>query len=145
LRALTAERPRRGRAYTGSLVVLVDSDSASASEVFARTVQLRRRGTVVGDRTAGAVRLSRTHVIMASRDRRFVPYAVSVSEAEVEMPGGDSLEKTGVTPDERVLPTAEDLRAGRDPALARAVALLGGALSPEEAGRVFAGAEAPLD
>jgi carboxyl-terminal processing protease len=140
-RALTAEPWEEGRGYTGRLVVLVDSDSASASEVFARTVQLHKRGLVVGDVTAGAVMMARTHVMMGSRDHRFVPYAVSVTEAAVELPNGDTLEKTGVTPDEVVLPTAEDLRAGRDPMLARAVALAGGTLTAEEAGRLFA--EAP--
>jgi carboxyl-terminal processing protease len=136
-RALTAEPWEPGRGYAGRLVVLVDSDSASASEVFARTVQLHQRGVVVGDLTAGAVMMARTHVMMGSRDHRFVPYAVSVTEAAVELPNGDTLEKTGVTPDELVLPTPEDLRAGRDPMLARAVALAGGTLSAEAAGHLF--------
>ena len=137
VRALTAERWPETRAFSGPLVVVVDSDSASASEVFARTVQLRSRGTVVGDRTAGAVRLSRTHVLVSDRAGRFVPYGVSVTEAAVEMPGGASLERTGVAPDEPVLPTPDDLRAGRDPVLARAVALAGGTLSAEAASRLF--------
>jgi carboxyl-terminal processing protease len=141
--ALTAERWPVSRGFAGRLVVLVDSDSASASEVFARTVQLRRRGTVVGDRTAGAVMLSRTHVMISSRDRRFVPYALSVTEAAVEMPGGVALERAGVVPDELVLPTPDDLRAGRDPALARAVALAGGALDAGAAGRLFADSSRP--
>jgi len=137
LRALAAERGGRGRSFLGPLVVVVDSGSASAAEVFARTVQLRQRGPVVGDRTAGAVMLSRTHVIVGSRDSRFVPYAVSVTEAAVEMPGGSTLERTGVVPDELALPTPDDLRAGRDPVLARAVALAGGTLGADAAGQLF--------
>jgi carboxyl-terminal processing protease len=137
-RALVAERWPASRAFTGPLVVVVDSDSASASEVFARTVQLRSRGKVVGDRTAGAVMMSRTHVLMSSRAGRYVPYAVSVTEAAVEMPGGTALEREGVSPDEAVLPTPDDLRAGRDPVLARAVALAGGTLDPLAAGKLFA-------
>jgi carboxyl-terminal processing protease len=137
-RALVAERWPASRAFTGPLVVVVDSDSASASEVFARTVQLRSRGKVVGDRTAGAVMMSRTHVLMSSRAGRYVPYAVSVTEAAVEMPGGTALEREGVSPDEPVLPTPDDLRAGLDPVLARAVALAGGRLDPLAAGKLFA-------
>ena len=47
------------------------------------------------------------------------------------------LEKIGVEPDAFVLPRPSDLAAGRDPALARAIALAGGNLSPDEAGRLF--------
>lgn len=137
LRAITAERWTPARGFAGRLVLLVDSESASAAEVLARTVQMRRRGLVVGDRTAGAVGLSRVHVRIASRGSRYVPYGISVTEATVEMPDGALLERTGVAPDEVVLPAPADLRDGRDPALARAVALAGGSLDAGEAGRLF--------
>lgn len=136
-RAIVAERWEPSRRFPGRLVVLVDSESASASEVLARTIQLRRRGTVVGDRTAGAVGRARIHVMVGGRGHRFVPYGVSVTEAAVEMPDGTVLEGAGVTPDEVSLPAPEDLRAGRDPALARAVTLAGGSLDAAAAGRLF--------
>jgi carboxyl-terminal processing protease len=125
-------RPARSR-FSGDLVVLVDSQSASAAEMFARIVQLEKRGRLVGDRTAGAVMTARVfpHQIEG------LTYATTITVGDVRMSDGASLEKTGVEPDQIVLPTPADLAAGRDPALAEAIATAGGALTPAEAGRLF--------
>ena len=61
----------------------------------------------------------------------------SITIGDVRMSDGASLEKVGVVPDETVLPTAADLAAGRDPVLARAIALAGGSITPETASRLF--------
>jgi C-terminal processing protease CtpA/Prc len=119
--------------YAGALVVLVDAESASASEIFARTVQLTNRGKVIGDRTAGAVRESLVyfHTIGAEL---IISYGASVTISDLVMPDGGELENVGVTPDELLLPTGEDLAAGNDPVLAHALTLLGVPFTPKDAG-----------
>lgn len=131
----TTRAPRQP--YTGTLIVLTDSQSASASEMFARIVQLQKRGTIIGDRTAGAVMQSIIVPQLIGGLARVAAYAISVTTADVLMPDGSRLERVGVTPDEVLLPSPDDLRVGRDPVLARAVAAAGGSLSPEEAAQLF--------
>ena len=123
--------------FSGRLVVLVDSRSASAAEMFARIVQIEKRGLVLGDRTTGAVMRSRMLPHQAGSATSAAFYGTSVTVAEVRMSDGGSLEKIGVEPDEIVLPTQGDLAAGRDPLLAHAIELAGARVTPEEAGRLF--------
>lgn len=129
-------KTRGGAGFKGQLVILVDSDSASASEVFARVMQLEKRGTLLGDHTAGKVMRSRSYVHQIGVDT-VVIYAASVTDADIIMSDGKSLERVGVTPDETSVPTAENLRARQDPVLSRAAAMLGVKLDPVEAGKLF--------
>jgi C-terminal processing protease CtpA/Prc len=124
------------RSYAGKVIVLVDSQSASAAELFARVMQLESRGTVLGDRSSGSVMEARAYGYSQGFDT-VILYGFSVTQADLIMKDGKSLEHAGITPDEIVLPTARDLASGSDPVLARAVELAGGKLDPVEAGKLF--------
>jgi carboxyl-terminal processing protease len=129
-------KTRGEKAFAGKLIVLVDSRSASAAELLARTVQLEKRGTVIGDRTAGAVMTSRMYPHQIGVDV-VIFFAVSVTVSDLLMADGNSLEHHGVTPDEVKLPTPEDLAASKDPVLSYAASLAGVTLDPVEAGKFF--------
>jgi len=125
-----------GEQFKGQLIVLVDSESASAAELFARTIQLQKRGTVIGDRTAGAVMTSRVFEHQSGVGT-VLYFGNSIAIADMIMPDGASLERLGVQPDELVLPTGADIAATRDPVLTRAAALAEVRLDPEKAGSLF--------
>ena len=122
--------------FKGKLIVLIDSRSASASEIFSRVIQLEKRGVVLGDRSAGAVMQSRQHGHEVGLET-VSPYGASITNADVIMKDGKSLEHVGVTPDELLFPTAADLAANRDPVLSHAAQLLGLKLDPDAAGKLF--------
>ena len=127
---------KRGDGFAGKIIVLIDSSSGSAAEIFARVIQLEKRGTVLGDRSAGAVMESLGYSFQIGMDT-IIPYGFSITDADVIMTDGKSLEHVGVTPDEMKLPTPKDLAAGRDPVLAYAIELAGAKISPEDAGKMF--------
>jgi len=135
MKPITA-KTRGDKVFKGRVVVLVDSRSGSASEVFARVMQLEKRGTVLGDQSAGAVMMSRQRGHHSGVDIVAL-YGSSVTEADLIMADGKSLERVGVTPDERLLVTGADLAAQRDPVLSRAAELVGVKLDPAKAGALF--------
>jgi C-terminal processing protease CtpA/Prc len=122
--------------FKGKLIVLVDSKTGSAAEMLARVVQIEKRGIVVGDRSAGEVMRSKLYRYRVGLEM-VMTYAVSITDADILMPDGHSLENVGVTPDELKLPTAADLAGNRDPVLSYAASLVGFKIDPEKAGALF--------
>jgi C-terminal processing protease CtpA/Prc len=122
--------------FEGKVIVLIDSKSASAAELLARVVQLEKRGLVMGDVSSGSVMEARHYSHTAGTDI-VTFFGASVTDANLIMTDGKSLEHVGVTPDEISRPSADDLAAGRDPVLSHAADLAGVKLSAEDAGKLF--------
>ncbi len=112
------------------LVLLVDRSSRSAAELTPAALQESGRALVVGEHTAGAVLIS--HDTPLPDGGR-----LTLSRVDYITAGGVRLEKRGVAPDIVVIRTAEERRAGLDPALDAAIAALGEAAArPSEARQV---------
>nr|MCU0240562.1 S41 family peptidase [Pyrinomonadaceae bacterium] len=134
------------RVFVGKLTVLIDSNSGSASEIFARVMQIEKRGTIIGDVSSGAVMESvgivKTLAPMAkdlsiARDWTDIPYMINITVADLRMTDGKSLEKVGVKPDVFIVPTGLDLALNQDVALAKAASLFDIKLDAESAGKLF--------
>ncbi|HEU4875433.1 MAG TPA: S41 family peptidase [Pyrinomonadaceae bacterium] len=123
-------------AFKGQVIVLIDSNSASSSELLARVIQLEKRGTVIGDNSAGSVMRARHHSHTVGLET-VTFYGVTVTDADLTMTDGSRLEGAGVTPDEFLIPNQLDLATGRDPVMARALALAGVNMSAEKARTLF--------
>ena len=142
-------KSQKEKAYAGELVVLIDSNSASASEVFARVIQLEKRGKIVGDVSAGAVMtsisLGMANVRGTSSFETFSFFGLSVTIGDLIMSDGKRLENVGVVPDYPVGPTGNALFAKTDPVLAYSAALFGVKISAEEAGQFYFISKKPED
>lgn len=100
-----------------SLAVLIDGSSRSAAELTPAALQEAGRAVVVGERSPGAVLISRdTDLPDGGR--------LTLSRADFVTVRGVRLEKRGVTPDVVAETTTDDRRAGRDVVLEAALSAL---------------------
>jgi len=142
-------RPQPGKTYKGDLLVIIDSDSASASEVFSRVIQLEKRGKIVGDVSAGKVMTSIFVPILNVRGvdttMSFSAFALNVTIADLIMSDGNRLENVGVIPDYPIGPSGKALAAKADAILSYSAGLFGAKLSPEDAGKYYFLTKKPED
>ncbi|MDO4434952.1 MAG: carboxy terminal-processing peptidase [Cardiobacteriaceae bacterium] len=95
----------KGVSYDGPLAVLVDQNSASASEIFSAAIQDYQRGIVIGSTTHGKgtvqsmVALNR---FASGADRRLDLGSLKFTNATFHRVTGDSTQLAGVSPDIRL-------------------------------------------
>ena len=127
--------------YKGEVAVLIDSNSASASEMTAKVLQLEGRAKVYGDYSSGSVMTSITvpfrSLMSMMADFAFIRVGMSVTIGDVVMRDGSRIEHKGVMPDEVLQPKGIALKMKADAVLAYAAMRLGSEISPENAGKFY--------
>lgn len=96
-------------------VVLVNASSASASEIVAGALHDHKAATLLGETTFGKGSVQK---LISLPDEA----TLKVTVARWYTPSGVNISEKGITPDQAVARTADDINAGRDPQLAAALA-----------------------
>jgi carboxyl-terminal processing protease len=104
------------------MFILVDSETGSAAEMFAKHFQLRKRAVVIGERSSGRVTRSMYYPEHIGTDR-VIPFGVQIGMSRFVFPDGTELEKNGVVPDVSCTPTGKEMREDRDVCMWKAVEL----------------------
>ena len=103
-------------AYSGRMILLIDRICSCACEDFVMPFKFAKRATLVGETTAGTYSMTR-HIDF---DNGMI---LNIAAVHHTFPNGSQFEGVGITPDIPVEITPEDLRAGRDRVLERAIEL----------------------
>jgi carboxyl-terminal processing protease len=104
-------------AYAGPLYILVDGGCFFACEDAVVPFKDNHRAMILGERTGGSSGQP------YSRDLKY-GMGISLSTKREYFPDGSVFEGVGIAPDMEVHTTAADLRAGKDPVLAEALAMI---------------------
>ena len=104
-------------AFAGKVIVLINENTGSGAEIFARLMQENKRAQIVGGSSRGAVLNSRDFDLPEN-------FMLRVAFRDYVSPAGMRLEGSGVKPDIETGLTIEDLRTGRDRVLERAVKMV---------------------
>ena len=111
--------------FSGPVAVLIDSRSASTSEIFAAGIRDLGRARLFGERSPGMA-LPSLYKALPTGD--LFQYAI----ADYTTENGTSLEGGGVDPDVTIVPTRGDLVSGRDAVLEAAEAWIRTKLRPKQ-------------
>lgn len=105
-----AKNPKDNVTYTsdknsfeGNFAVIVNGNTASASELFSQVLQDYELATVIGTKTYGKGTVLSTYQLSNGG-------TVTLSTAKYYTPSGNEIEGVGVTPDEIVELTEENLK-----------------------------------
>ncbi len=100
----TLETAHYGRTWNVPLVVLIDHNSASASEIFAAAIQENHRGLIVGEKSYGKGTVQTLFPLQT------FPAALRLTTAKFYSPQGREMAGAGVMPDVKVSNEPEQSR-----------------------------------
>ena len=103
-------------AYTGRLLVLIDRGCTCACEDFLMPFKVTKRAQLLGETTAGT--FSFTNSTQFENGMR-----LNITSVRHTFPDGSRFEGVGIAPDIEILPTVQDLKAGKDVVLEKALAV----------------------
>ncbi len=106
-----------GKLKNYPLVVLINKGSASASEILAGALKDNRGVTVVGETSFGKGSVQE----LAELPQKA---SLKITIAKWLTPSGESIDENGIKPDIEVKLTEEDIKAGKDPQLDKALELI---------------------
>jgi len=104
--------------FKGRLILLIDRECTCACEDFVMPFKVTHRAQLVGETTAGTYSETRHSTFENGM-------MLNVSAVRHVFPDGSRFEGVGIAPDVPVETTPEDLRAGRDCVLLKAIELAG--------------------
>jgi len=110
---ITSEGP--GVFANFKVIVLINEGSASASEILAGALAEQNKGTIlIGEKTFGKGTVQEVIPLQGNA-------SLKLTVARWLLPSGKSIEGNGIMPDIKVKMTENDIKAGRDPQLQRAI------------------------
>ncbi len=109
--------------YSAPIVVLIDKNSASASEIFAGAMKDNKRAKLVGGATFGKGLVQKIYSLPNRT-------GINLTVAKYLTPSNEQIDKIGIKPDFEVLFTKEDLIEGKDTQLEFALSYLNSILNP---------------
>jgi len=98
-------------------VILINEGSASASEILAGAIRDNLGVKLIGKKSFGKGTVQELIPLKNNS-------VIKITIAHWRMPGGQFIEKNGLNPDYEVNLTDEDIKAGKDPQLDKAIEVL---------------------
>jgi carboxyl-terminal processing protease len=130
------EEANYGQTWKVPLVILIDRNSASASEILAAAIQENGRGVIVGERSYGKGTVQTLFPLQTA------PAGLRLTTAKFYSPEGREMSGAGVTPDLKVDATIGD-DAATDAAIAAALRVAADPRLKQMASRFIRTGEAP--